>query len=97
MFEGRRGKPVAAADVLVNFQSAATFQWALKEEATMEDEEGDTYSEVRHFSQLVPAPRFRSHSDTSGFRSRVLFRLRGARSGTSDPHLQCKHLMTKVQ
>lgn len=95
MFEGRRRKPVAAADVLLNFQSDAFF--ALKEQATMEDEEGDTYPEVGHFSQLVPAPRFRSHSDTSGFRSRVLFRLRGARSGRSDPHLQCKHPMTKVQ
>ncbi|XP_024864754.1 phosphatase and actin regulator 2 isoform X3 [Kryptolebias marmoratus] len=46
----------------------------------MEDEEGDTYPEMRRFPQLLPAPRFRSHSDTSGFRSRVLFRLRGARS-----------------
>ncbi|XP_056251259.1 phosphatase and actin regulator 2 isoform X6 [Seriola aureovittata] len=51
----------------------------LTEEATME-EEGDTYTEMRHFTQLWPLPRFRSHSDTYGFRSRVLFRLRGARS-----------------
>ncbi|XP_014893726.1 phosphatase and actin regulator 2 isoform X5 [Poecilia latipinna] len=46
----------------------------------MEDEEGDTYPEMRRFTQLLPFPRYRSQSDTSGFRSRVLFRLRGARS-----------------
>ncbi|XP_030012174.1 phosphatase and actin regulator 2 isoform X1 [Sphaeramia orbicularis] len=46
----------------------------------MEEEEGDTHREMRHFPLLWPLPRFRSHSDTSGFRSRVLFRLRGARS-----------------
>ncbi|XP_041645079.1 phosphatase and actin regulator 2 isoform X4 [Cheilinus undulatus] len=45
-----------------------------------EEEEGDTYREMKHFPQLWPLPRRRSHSDTSGFRSRVLFRLRGARS-----------------
>ncbi|XP_049455520.1 phosphatase and actin regulator 2 isoform X4 [Epinephelus fuscoguttatus] len=44
------------------------------------DEEEDTYPEMKHFSLPWPLPRFRSHSDTSGFRSRVLFRLRGARS-----------------
>lgn len=54
----------------------------------MEDEEGDTYPEIRSFPQLLPAPRFRSHSDTSGFRNRVLYRLRGAKSGRSDPHLK---------
>ncbi|XP_058507092.1 phosphatase and actin regulator 2 isoform X2 [Solea solea] len=44
-------------------------------------EEGDTYPpEMRHFFQPWPLPRLRSHSDTSGFRSRVLLRLRGARS-----------------
>ncbi|XP_054885635.1 phosphatase and actin regulator 2 isoform X5 [Poeciliopsis prolifica] len=46
----------------------------------MEDEEGDTYPEMRRFTQPLPFPRHRSQSDTSGFRSRVLFRLRGARS-----------------
>ncbi|XP_023183411.1 phosphatase and actin regulator 2 isoform X6 [Xiphophorus maculatus] len=46
----------------------------------MEDEEGDTYPEMKRFTQLLPFPRHRSQSDTSGFRSRVLFRLRGARS-----------------
>ncbi|XP_043991591.1 phosphatase and actin regulator 2 isoform X6 [Gambusia affinis] len=46
----------------------------------MEDEEGDTYPEMRRFTQLLPFPRHRSQSDISGFRSRVLFRLRGARS-----------------
>ncbi|XP_041865546.1 phosphatase and actin regulator 2 isoform X4 [Melanotaenia boesemani] len=50
------------------------------EAAGMEEEEGDTYVETRRFLQLWPLPRLRSHSDTSGFRSRVLFRLRGARS-----------------
>ncbi|XP_033469259.2 uncharacterized protein phactr2 isoform X2 [Epinephelus lanceolatus] len=44
------------------------------------DEEEDTHPEMKHFSLPWPLPRFRSHSDTSGFRSRVLFRLRGARS-----------------
>uniref|UniRef100_A0A672JLY7 Phosphatase and actin regulator n=1 Tax=Salarias fasciatus TaxID=181472 RepID=A0A672JLY7_SALFA len=42
------------------------------------EEEGDSHPELRTFSQLWPLPRFRSLSDTSGFRSRVLFRLRGA-------------------
>ncbi|XP_070772319.1 phosphatase and actin regulator 2 isoform X2 [Enoplosus armatus] len=44
------------------------------------EEQGDTYPELRHFLSLWPLPRSRSKSDTSGFRSRVLFRLRGARS-----------------
>ncbi|XP_034093936.1 phosphatase and actin regulator 2 isoform X4 [Gymnodraco acuticeps] len=44
------------------------------------EEEGDTHPEMKHFSVPWPLPRFRSLSDTSGFRSRVLFRLRGARS-----------------
>ncbi|XP_023130454.1 phosphatase and actin regulator 2 isoform X4 [Amphiprion ocellaris] len=44
------------------------------------EEEEDTHPELRSFPQLWALPRFRSHSDTSGFRSRVLFRLRGARS-----------------
>ncbi|KAM4599045.1 phosphatase and actin regulator 2 isoform 4-T4 [Fundulus diaphanus] len=46
----------------------------------MEDEEGDTYPEMRRFAPLLPLPRHRSQSDTSGFRSRVMCRLRGARS-----------------
>ncbi|KAK1905840.1 Phosphatase and actin regulator 2 [Dissostichus eleginoides] len=53
------------------------------------EEEGDTHPEMKHFSVPWPLPRIRSLSDTSGFRSRVLFRLRGARSGIvgarSDP------------
>lgn len=49
------------------------------EETTM-DEEEDTHPEMRHFPMLWPLPRCRSKSDTSGFRSRVLCRLRGARS-----------------
>ncbi|XP_032396856.1 phosphatase and actin regulator 2 isoform X4 [Etheostoma spectabile] len=44
----------------------------------MEEEEGDTHLQMKHFSLPWPHPRFRSHSDTSGFRSRMLFRLRGA-------------------
>ncbi|XP_034008466.1 phosphatase and actin regulator 2 isoform X1 [Trematomus bernacchii] len=44
------------------------------------EEEGDTHPEMKHFSVPWPLPRLRSRSDTSGFRSRVLFRLRGARS-----------------
>uniref|UniRef100_A0A3P8UT20 Phosphatase and actin regulator n=1 Tax=Cynoglossus semilaevis TaxID=244447 RepID=A0A3P8UT20_CYNSE len=43
-------------------------------------EESDTYSELRHLTPLWPLPRLRSLSDTSGFRSKVLQRLRGARS-----------------
>ncbi|KAM9344533.1 phosphatase and actin regulator 2 [Symphorus nematophorus] len=45
-----------------------------------EEEEEDTHPEMRHFPLLWPLARSRSKSDTSGFRSRVLFRLRGARS-----------------
>ncbi|XP_071399637.1 phosphatase and actin regulator 2 [Centroberyx affinis] len=41
-------------------------------------EEGDSHPELRHFPPLWPLPRLRSHSDTSGFRARVLFRLRSA-------------------
>ncbi|XP_034754910.1 phosphatase and actin regulator 2 isoform X3 [Etheostoma cragini] len=44
----------------------------------MEEEEGDTHLQMKPFSLPWPYPRFRSHSDTSGFRSRMLFRLRGA-------------------
>uniref|UniRef100_A0A8C7ZZ12 Phosphatase and actin regulator n=1 Tax=Oryzias sinensis TaxID=183150 RepID=A0A8C7ZZ12_9TELE len=44
------------------------------------EEEEDTYSEMRRFLQLWPLHRLRSQSDVSGFRSRVLLRLRGARS-----------------
>ncbi|KAL7383441.1 hypothetical protein ABVT39_010782 [Epinephelus coioides] len=44
------------------------------------DEEEDTHPEMKHFSLPWPLPRLRSHSDTFGFRSRVLCRLRGARS-----------------
>uniref|UniRef100_A0A8D3B9R1 Phosphatase and actin regulator n=1 Tax=Scophthalmus maximus TaxID=52904 RepID=A0A8D3B9R1_SCOMX len=43
-------------------------------------EEGDTYPDMKPFPLLWPLPRLRSHSDTSGFCSRVLSRLRGARS-----------------
>ncbi|KAM9726675.1 phosphatase and actin regulator 2 isoform 1-T1 [Menidia menidia] len=47
-----------------------------------EEEEADFLSApaAKRFPQLWPLPRFRSHSDVSGFRSRVRFRLRGARS-----------------
>ncbi|XP_062286166.1 phosphatase and actin regulator 2 isoform X1 [Scomber scombrus] len=44
------------------------------------EEDKDTHLGMKHFPLLWPLPRLRSHSDTSGFRSRVLFRLRGARS-----------------
>lgn len=58
----------------------------------MEEEEGDTHPEMKHFALPWPHPRFRSHSDTSGFRSRMLFRLRGARSGRINhkPELHCQ-------
>ncbi|XP_012774706.1 phosphatase and actin regulator 2 isoform X4 [Maylandia zebra] len=45
-----------------------------------DEEEGDTYREMKLFPQLWPRHRCRSQSDTSGFRARVLFKLRGARS-----------------
>ncbi|TNN79527.1 hypothetical protein EYF80_010344 [Liparis tanakae] len=45
------------------------------------EEEEDSHPEMKHFTLPWPHPRLRSLSDTSGFRSRVLFRLRGARSG----------------
>ncbi|KAM4607437.1 phosphatase and actin regulator 2 [Polymixia lowei] len=44
------------------------------------EEEGDSYVDLRHFPCILPLPRVRSHSDASGFRSRILFKLRGARS-----------------
>ncbi|CAB1444250.1 unnamed protein product [Pleuronectes platessa] len=43
-------------------------------------EEEDTHPDLKHFALLWPLPRHRSLSDTSGFRSRVMTRLRGARS-----------------
>lgn len=49
----------------------------------MEEEEGDTYTEMKPFPLLWPVPRSRSKSDTSGFRARVMCKLRGARSGGS--------------
>ncbi|XP_044069265.1 phosphatase and actin regulator 2 isoform X4 [Siniperca chuatsi] len=64
---------------LVTVSLRPLFSCGLTEETTME-EEGDTHPEMRHFPSLWPLPRSRSKSDTSGFRSRVLFRLRGARS-----------------
>ncbi|KAM9848119.1 phosphatase and actin regulator 2 [Aulostomus maculatus] len=44
------------------------------------EEDGDIHPELKHFPQLWPHPRLRSKSDTSSFRSRVLIKLRGARS-----------------
>nr|XP_061794425.1 phosphatase and actin regulator 2-like [Nerophis lumbriciformis] len=50
--------------------------WALLNDAVaMEDEEEDTLSELQAFPSQ---PRFRSHSDASGFAARILWRLRGA-------------------
>ncbi|XP_075870217.1 phosphatase and actin regulator 2 isoform X2 [Nelusetta ayraudi] len=45
-----------------------------------EEEEGDTYLELRQVPRLWPLQRTRSKSDASGFRARVLCRLQGARS-----------------
>ncbi|XP_077585426.1 phosphatase and actin regulator 2 [Stigmatopora nigra] len=54
----------------------AEMHWALlNDDAAMEDEEEDTLSELKAFP---PQSRFRSHSDTSGFAARILWRLRGA-------------------
>lgn len=51
------------------------------------EEEEDTYPEKKRFSQLWPLPRLRSQSDVSGFRCRILFKLRGARSGMTNSFL----------
>ncbi|XP_061141789.1 phosphatase and actin regulator 2 isoform X5 [Syngnathus typhle] len=45
-----------------------------------EEEEEDTLTELKAFTALQPQPRFRSHSDTSGFTARILWRLRGGRT-----------------
>nr|XP_020460285.1 phosphatase and actin regulator 2 isoform X5 [Monopterus albus] len=42
--------------------------------------DGDTQPEMRNFHLLRPLPRHRSQSDTSGFRCRVLLKLKGTRS-----------------
>ena len=47
----------------------------------MDEEAEDKYPELRQFPPLWPLFRSRSKSDTSGFRARVLCRLRGACSG----------------
>ncbi|KAM7385397.1 hypothetical protein PAMP_001483 [Pampus punctatissimus] len=49
------------------------------------DEEGDNNPKMKHFPLLWHLPRSRCHSDTSGFRSRALFRLRVARSVAMAP------------
>ncbi|XP_061545230.1 phosphatase and actin regulator 2 isoform X3 [Phycodurus eques] len=46
----------------------------------MEAEEWDTLTEVKAFPALRPESRFRSLSDASGFATRILWRLRGART-----------------
>lgn len=51
------------------------------EVATMEEEDGDNHPKIRNPPQLWPQRRRRSKSDTFGFRSNVLCRLRLARSG----------------
>ncbi|XP_037128578.1 phosphatase and actin regulator 2 isoform X5 [Syngnathus acus] len=45
-----------------------------------EEEEEDTLTELKAFTTVQPQPRFRSHSDTSGFTARILWRLRGGRT-----------------
>ncbi|XP_049592961.1 phosphatase and actin regulator 2 isoform X4 [Syngnathus scovelli] len=45
-----------------------------------EEEEEDTLTELKAFTTLQPQHRFRSHSDTSGFTARILWRLRGGRT-----------------
>ncbi|XP_077437273.1 phosphatase and actin regulator 2 isoform X2 [Vanacampus margaritifer] len=46
----------------------------------MEEEEGDTLSDLKAFPSLPTQPRFRSLSDASGFTARILWRLRGGRT-----------------
>ncbi|XP_059928441.1 phosphatase and actin regulator 4 isoform X2 [Gadus macrocephalus] len=48
----------------------------------MAEQEADSHTELKVglFLPIGPVARVRSHSDASGFRSRVLFKLRGARS-----------------
>lgn len=59
----------------------ATMETDLTEVATMEEEDGDNHPKIRNPPQLWPQRRRRSKSDTFGFRSNVLCRLRLARSG----------------
>lgn len=47
----------------------------------MEEADGDSHPEMRALLRLWPEHRSRSKSDTLGFRSKVLHRLRLARSG----------------
>ena len=56
---------------------------AADEQSIMAEQEADSHTELMLglFRPFGPVARFRSHSDASGFRSRVLFKLRGARSG----------------
>ncbi|CAL8391467.1 unnamed protein product [Arctogadus glacialis] len=51
----------------------------------MAEQEADSHTELKVglFLPIGPVARVRSHSDASGFRSRVLFKLRGARSAVS--------------
>lgn len=59
----------------------ATMDTELTGEATMEEGDGDNYPKMRNPPPLWPQRRRRSKSDTFGFRSNVLCRLRLARSG----------------
>lgn len=54
------------------------------QEAAMEEEDGDSHTEMRPPTALWPQHRRRSKSDTFGFRSKVLHRLRLARSGKNN-------------
>lgn len=50
----------------------------------MEEEDGDSHPRMRALAPLWPHLRSRSKSDTFGFRSKVLYRLRLARSGKNN-------------
>lgn len=60
----------------------------------MEEEDGDGHPEMRPLAALGPQHRSRSKSDTFGFRSRVLHRLRLARSGKNKQDRLGKHTVT---
>lgn len=68
--------------VLVNFTVVKTrllIKDKVKESSMMTED--DTFSYIRSFPQVFPVFRVRSQSDTSGFKSRILTRLRAACSG----------------
>lgn len=73
--------PVLSSPEYTELTEEATMDIEVTEEATMEKEDGDNHPKMRNPPPLCPQRRRRSKSDTFGFRSNVLCRLRLARSG----------------